>query len=306
MATTPAVVLAFAMLVACGTASAPRSATVPSAGTVAVPSAASVTVAPTAVISPTAAIAGSATAEPITFTDPFGYCAAIGTADAPDDLWSGVRVPAPIIDPVRANYGAAAKVDETNVLWRCMAGRVMRCFSWGTHYCGIQDESTNAPPRVVEYCRRQPDTDNAGGRATMGYATVYWWACRGGAPVISYRRITTDERGFDVNEWVQVTPPEAVSGPDDAMRVYLAQYYRIDPSHVVTGPTFAQCPDFNLQSNNVCFTLAEQRGDVRLYAFGYYATGAGSRFVVERGGQWIVLDKGCDLEGSAPCTWPAN
>src|SRR3974377_154024 len=156
------------MLAACSSANHPGSA--PAVTPVAVTSSAA----------STPMMDRSPNAEPVTFTDPSKYCSAVGTVDAPDNRWAGVRVPPAIIDPVRARYGAFAKVDDATVVWRCMSGKVMRCFSWGTHYCGIQDDSTVPPSPVVEYCQREKDTHNAGGRATMGYATVYWWGCKGG------------------------------------------------------------------------------------------------------------------------------
>jgi hypothetical protein len=65
--------------------------------------------------------------EAITHDDPFAYCAAVGTIDAPDERYTGEELPVVILEGVRDALNATdvdLEVFEIGTVWRCMDGQV--------------------------------------------------------------------------------------------------------------------------------------------------------------------------------------
>ncbi len=133
------------------------------------------------------------------FSDAAAYCDAVGTIDAPDARWMGAVVPGSVRDAARAVADGAA--DTNDVLWRCLGGSVFWCVSFGTNWCPKGDAGMDPIQSVRDFCARSGDTDNAGGRAVAGLATIYQWGCRGGVPAISKQLFTTDTQGFVEASW---------------------------------------------------------------------------------------------------------
>jgi hypothetical protein len=132
--------------------------------------------------------------------DPRGYCAAVDTVDELDLRWAGKTLP----DEVRAAAVEAFDEDIVShniVLWRCMDGEVWWCMYWGTNFCPQRDISRTAPAHVYELCARLGESPGLG-RPQQGYATVWWWACDGGSPIIvggGYAGL--DQRYFTARQW---------------------------------------------------------------------------------------------------------
>src|SRR5512140_1191340 len=66
---------------------------------------------------------------PVSFTDPFAYCAAVGTIDKPDVRYTGPQVPDAIISGFKKAAGLEASTEPSDVfkkatIWRCMASKV--------------------------------------------------------------------------------------------------------------------------------------------------------------------------------------
>lgn len=137
--------------------------------------------------------AGPVTAGGVLFSDPFRYCQAIGTIDAPDAEYNGPDVPPAIATAL----GLAPSTPGNEVHWRCVDRTVMACTSQG---------AACAPTPTVEvmlgYCAAHPDTQNIA--APNGS-----WSCNGTRPVIPRdQKWPVDARGFYPNAWQQVAQPQ--------------------------------------------------------------------------------------------------
>ena len=77
-------------------------------------------------------IAAGCSSAPKTYDDPFAYCAAVGTQDAPDARYTGEAVPDSVISGYLQAAGLSGSTEPIDVLrqsttWRCMDGSVMCC-----------------------------------------------------------------------------------------------------------------------------------------------------------------------------------
>lgn len=144
-----------------------------------------------------------------TYADPFAYCAAVRTVDAPDARYSGPAIP----DAVRQGIGAAvhlapsvpAETVDRGTFWRCMNGDVIACFVGANLPCEEKADTSRAPaPALVAYCQAQPNADIPA--FVTGRATVYQWQCAGGAPVIVRQVTQPDAAGFIANFWYRIRP----------------------------------------------------------------------------------------------------
>jgi hypothetical protein len=156
-----------------------------------------------------ALVAGPALARP--YADPFAYCAAVGTVDAPDQRYTGPTVPESIALGLRRAFGAAPDAPiETFVRgtsWRCMDGKVYACNVGANLPCqGKADTNRVAAAPVAEFCRENPQADVVPAYVT-GRDTVYEWRCENGAPEAGRQFDAPDPRGFLTNIWHQIPPP---------------------------------------------------------------------------------------------------
>src|SRR3982751_789358 len=78
-----------------------------------------------------AAAGNLARAEVASFSGPFAYCAAVGTADTPGPRCTGPAMPEAVARGLRAAFGAPAHAPLDPFLeqsvWRCMGGKVYAC-----------------------------------------------------------------------------------------------------------------------------------------------------------------------------------
>lgn len=146
-----------------------------------------------------------------TFTDPFAYCKAVGTIDAPDARYTGAKMPEDLAKALRAKF--AAPVDSSleswvnNSFWRCMDGRVYACNTGANLPCQEKaDESRTASAGMIDYCQTNPVTDHIPAFVT-GRATIYLWSCTDGKPVVVRALTKPDARGYIANVWYDLTPP---------------------------------------------------------------------------------------------------
>ncbi len=127
------------------------------------------------------------------WNDPFAYCTAVGTIDAPDGRYVGPPVPVAISAGVRAP--AAASADR--VKWRCFEGRVMGCKSYQWPVC----DKVPTTAELVAYCAQNPNVPRL-------LAPAGTWSCENGQPRlpagISWAR---DARGFEAAGWTIVPQP---------------------------------------------------------------------------------------------------
>lgn len=143
--------------------------------------------APVAVEVPVAPVAAAS------WDDPFAYCAAVGTVDAPDGRYAGPPVPTSISAGVRAPATATAD----RVKWRCFEGRVLGCKAYAWPVC----DRVPSTAELAAYCTQNPD-------APRLLAPAGTWSCVGGQPRlpagISWSR---DARGFETAGWSAIPKP---------------------------------------------------------------------------------------------------
>lgn len=141
----------------------------------------------------TPAPAEPAVATAASWDNPFAYCEAVGTIDAPDGRYAGPPVPTAISAGVRAPATASAD----RVKWRCFEGRVMGCKSYQWPVC----DKVPTTAELAAYCTQNPNVPRL-------LAPSGTWACENGQPRlpagISWAR---DARGFEAAGWTIVPRP---------------------------------------------------------------------------------------------------
>ncbi len=146
---------------------------------------------------------------PTTYTDPFAYCAAVSTIDAPDARYTGPEVP----EIIAKGLQDALDAPETPLdvltggsFWRCMNGKVYACFVGANLPCQAKANTDRTPtPDENDFCQQNPDADVIP-MAVTGRETVYEWRCKNGAPEIVRQFAEPDERGFMSHIWYELSP----------------------------------------------------------------------------------------------------
>src|SRR5262245_7102022 len=99
-----------------------------------------------------------------TYADPFAYCRAVGTIDAPDARYAGPSVPPPVAEGLRRAFRAPADAPlerfTRGTSWRCMDGKVYACTVGANLPCGEKADTSRAPRlSIAEFCRQNPSAD---------------------------------------------------------------------------------------------------------------------------------------------------
>lgn len=157
-----------------------------------------------------AAVPSPARAGQLTYTDPFAYCAAVGTIDQPDSRYTGEPVPEAIAEGLRAAFGLGPDHPlvpfQRGTHWRCMEGRVYACTVGANLPCMEKAETSRQPSQpMVAFCQANPDADVIPAVVT-GRATIYQWHCRAGQPEILRQVNSPDARGFLSKFWYEIKP----------------------------------------------------------------------------------------------------
>ena len=145
-----------------------------------------------------------------TFSDPFAYCAALGTIDAPDSRYTGPKVPEVVAQGLQRAFGAPTDAPLEpflhNTFWRCMDGQVYACTVGANLPCQERAAASRKPTQgMTDFCQ-----DNAHAEVipafVTGRATVYEWKCTNGVPEIVRQFAHPDARGFLSNIWYAISP----------------------------------------------------------------------------------------------------
>lgn len=182
-----------------------------------------------------------------TFTDPFAYCAAVGTIDAADARYTGEQPPAAVIAGMRAAFNAPADTPadfyQNGTFWRCADGQVKACFVGANLPCEAKADLSETPNAgTASFCKENPDAEVVPA-AAAGRATVFSWSCAGGAPVKGEQVAQADTQGFIADFWYVIEPP-TTAAPAGA-------YMPIPADACATIKAAAE------QALGVTFTLAE-------------------------------------------------
>jgi hypothetical protein len=148
--------------------------------------------------------------QPAVFTDPFAYCAAVGTIDAPDARYSGPKVPKAVAQGLRKALGVstAAPLEPFlhNTFWRCMNGVVYACTVGANLPCQERADTSRKPTEsMTNFCHNNPQAEVIPAVVT-GRATAYEWRCAKGRPEAVRQFVQPDARGFLSNIWYVISP----------------------------------------------------------------------------------------------------
>jgi hypothetical protein len=206
------VTLAVLLVSACG-GQPPATSTASPTRVELVPSQPPVTVIPTSVPNP---LVLTPTDEPEadvvdgSFTDPFRYCAAVGTIDTPDARYVGPALPEEIVFGLREVLQIApSSVPATFAAltsWRCRQGRVVACNRGIDNSCHVKADTQRTPsPAIEQFCQGAPNSDFVPPAVTR--ASIYTWRCRQSQAEIIQERAPLDVRGFPSDSWHEIILP---------------------------------------------------------------------------------------------------
>jgi hypothetical protein len=117
-----------------------------------------------------------------TFTDPFSYCAAVGTIDTPDACYTGIKIPDEIINGFKRAVGLEASSEPIDMfkkttIWRCMNNKVYACNFGANLPCDSKANTDKTPSQDIDdYCAANPESDFIPMSVT-GHTTIYSWHC---------------------------------------------------------------------------------------------------------------------------------
>jgi hypothetical protein len=143
--------------------------------------------------------------------EPWAYCRAEGTVDAPDPARLDPEASAALLGRVREAFDVSELVSEDLMaawtIWRCMDGQVWACAVGANLPCSERADTERSPSEPIEqFCRDQPNAESVPAVVT-GRATVYSWRCVDGRGEAVSQWTTPDARGFHSEIWQQIDPP---------------------------------------------------------------------------------------------------
>jgi hypothetical protein len=148
------------------------------------------------------------TVVPATFSDPFGYCAAVKDADTPGPQYIGPKLPDPILKGLRTAAGLATdapdEILQNGSSWRCLGGKVYACFVGANLPCDAKANTDRTPNQgEIDFCKATPNADNIPAVAT-GHETIYEWSCSQGTPQVGKQVFQVDPRGYIAEIWYPI------------------------------------------------------------------------------------------------------
>lgn len=163
------------------------------------------------VLFPAACSAAPGSASTATFTDPFAYCAAVGTIDKPDMRYTGMPVPDTVINSFKQAAGLQSSTEPMDMLrkttiWRCMGGKVYACNFGANLPCDSKANTNQTPsPEMNDYCKANPNAEGIP-MAVTGHDTVYSWHCVSQLAQVLSEGATVDPAGYIEQIWYAIQP----------------------------------------------------------------------------------------------------
>lgn len=144
------------------------------------------------------------------YDDPFAYCAAVGTVDAPGPPYDGPPTPELLVRKLKAASGAPAEAPDAlfreAASWRCMEGAVYACTVGANLPCTTKADPGREPDAAMRaFCDEQPEGTVLPAVVT-GRATIYAWRCSGGEAVAEGPPKAVDAAGFLADIWYRLAP----------------------------------------------------------------------------------------------------
>lgn len=154
---------------------------------------------------------GDAQAQTV-FADPFDYCAAVGTLDAPDSRWAGSATPDVVTEFFMREFDLGEDWRNPRFyVWRCFQDEVWGCFLGVNIFCLQAYTSREPRPSIVEFCQQNPGLGAP--FVATGHDNIYIWTCEGTTPVIKDQIYHEDPRGFISENWYAVPGPVPAALP---------------------------------------------------------------------------------------------
>jgi hypothetical protein len=143
------------------------------------------------------------------YSDPFAYCAAVGSIDSPDARYSGSKLPDAIIQGmIQQGFLPAAMPAESqkHTAWRCMDHNVWVC-NYGVNIpCLEKADLSQVPTSAMEdYCKMNPTVEGIPAYIT-GRVTIYSWNCKEGKPGMVGQIMAVDPQGYPSAYWHELAP----------------------------------------------------------------------------------------------------
>jgi putative hemolysin len=143
------------------------------------------------------------------YSDPFAYCAAVGTIDAPDARYTGDAMPAAIVlSMVRQGVVSADAPAEfqSHAVWRCAEGEVEICHFGANLPCEEKADTSQTPTAEMDdFCKNNRNAEVIPAAVT-GRATVYEWKCTDDKATVVKQVFTPDAQGFLKEFWYRLIP----------------------------------------------------------------------------------------------------
>jgi hypothetical protein len=151
------------------------------------------------------------TSAPITYTDPFAYCTAVGTIDAPDSRYTGDPISLMIIQGyLKAagveNNGEPLQILKKSTIWRCMNKAVYVCNFGANLPCDSKADTDKNPTQPMQdFCKANPTADFIPMSVT-GHTTIYSWGCADNTPKLLKQLDQPDAAGYLSRIWYRLPP----------------------------------------------------------------------------------------------------
>jgi hypothetical protein len=149
------------------------------------------------------------TPSPESYSDPFAYCAAIGTIDKPDARYTGPQITDEVIQGYLKAAGLQGSSEPMDVLkkttiWRCMDNQVYACNFGANLPCDSKANTEKTPTQAMaDFCKQNQNAEFIPMSVT-GHATIYSWRCVKDAPEVLEQIATVDAAGFIAGIWYPV------------------------------------------------------------------------------------------------------
>jgi hypothetical protein len=152
--------------------------------------------------------------EPLSTSDPWRYCAQVGTVDGPDDRFVGDSMPYALMNRL-ISEGIFAPGLHSDVQWRCEDGTLRVCVIDLYDWCSSAYLNVTPDRPMIDYCYEHPDEEIFPGYIQGHGNQLIQWRCKDGIVIgdkSDGEEIERDARGFISAEW-SLLPQEVV--PDE-------------------------------------------------------------------------------------------
>jgi Tol biopolymer transport system component len=146
-----------------------------------------------------------------TYSDPFAYCAVVGTIDKPDARYTGPQISDDIINSYIAAAGLEASTEPIDMfrqttIWRCMDSQVYACNFGANLPCDSKANTDKNPTTGMgDYCKANPDSDFIPESVT-GHETIYSWRCVKDTAEALNQIDQVDAAGYLASIWYPIAP----------------------------------------------------------------------------------------------------